>query len=138
MIELGILKTTWVKLSLFLASMCAFIGANPNATRVALGLAPMIPENSQAMYKVLTTYVKYPTDDITKSQQITAPIFPFDAEFTIDGISGFRYGDVLQFEALPTKYRANTVFSIIGITHTVGSDGSWTTLVRCIMRPSLA
>ena len=27
MIELGILKTTWVKLSLFLASMCAFIGA---------------------------------------------------------------------------------------------------------------
>ena len=112
--------------------------ANLEATRVALGLAPMIPENSQAMYKVLTTYVKYPTDDITKSQQITAPIFPFDAEFTIDGISGFRYGDVLQFEALPTKYRANTVFSIIGITHTVGSDGSWTTLVRCIMRPSLA
>jgi hypothetical protein len=111
--------------------------ANLEATRIALGLAPMIPEQSQAMYKVLTTYVKYPTDDITKSQQITAPIFPFDAEFTIDGISGFRYGDVLKFEALPTKYTVNTVFSIIGITHTVGSDGSWTTLVRCIMRPSL-
>jgi hypothetical protein len=111
--------------------------ANLEATRIALGLAPMIPENSQAMYKVLTTYVKYPTDDITKSQQITAPIFPFDAEFTIDGISGFRYGDVLRFEALPTKYTVNTVFSIIGITHTVGSDGSWTTLIRCIMRPSL-
>ena len=111
--------------------------ANLEATRAALGLAPMIPEQSQAMYKVLTTYVKYPTDDITKSQQITAPIFPFDAEFTIDGISGFRYGDVLKFEALPTKYTVNTVFSIIGITHTVGSDGSWTTLVRCIMRPSL-
>ena len=110
---------------------------NLAATRTALGLAPMIPERSQAMYKVLTTYVKYPTDDITKSQQITAPIFPFDAEFTIDGISGFRYGDVLKFEALPTKYTVNTVFSIIGITHTVGSDGSWTTLVRCIMRPSL-
>ena len=111
--------------------------ANLEATRIALGLAPMIPENSQAMYKVLTTYVKYPTDDITKSQQITAPIFPFDAEFTIDGISGFRYGDVLRFEALPTKYTVNTVFSIIGITHTVGSEGSWTTLIRCIMRPSL-
>jgi len=111
--------------------------ANLTATRAALGLAPMIPEQSQAMYKVLTTYVKYPTDDITKSAQITAPIFPFDAEFTIDGISGFRYGDVLKFEALPTKYTVNTVFSIIGITHTVGSDGAWTTLVRCIMRPSL-
>jgi hypothetical protein len=110
---------------------------NLESTRRALGLAPMIPERSQAMYKVLTTYIKYPTNDITKSQQITAPIFPFDAEFTIDGISGFRYGDVLKFEALPTRYTVNTVFSIIGITHTVGSDGAWTTLVRCIMRPSL-
>ena len=107
------------------------------ATRIALGLAPMIPEQSQAMYKSLTSYIKYPTNDITKSQQLTAPIFPFDAEFTIDGINGFRYGDVLKFAALPTKYTAMTVFSIIGITHTVASDGSWTTLVRCIMRPSL-
>ena len=106
-------------------------------TRAALGLAPMIPEQSQAMYKVLTTYIKYPTDDIAKSAQITAPIFPFDAEFTIDGISGLRYGDVLKFDALPTKYTVNTVFSIIGITHTVASSGAWTTLVRCIMRTSL-
>jgi hypothetical protein len=107
------------------------------ASRIELGLAPMIPEKQQSMYKSLTNFVKYPTNDITKSQQITAPIFPFDAEFTIDGINGFRYGDVLKFAALPTKYTANTVFSIIGITHTVGSDGSWTTLIRCIMRPSL-
>jgi hypothetical protein len=111
---------------------------NLQQTRFALGLAPMIPEQSQAMYKVLTTYVKYPTDSIETSQQLTAPIFPFDAEFTIDGISGLRYGDVLKFEALPSRYTVNTVFSIIGITHTVGSEGAWTTLVRCIMRPSLS
>ena len=111
--------------------------SNLQTTRIALGKAPMIPELGQAMHKVLTTYVKYPTDDITKSAQMTAPIFPFDAEFTIDGISGFRYGDVLQFKSLPAKYTANTVFSIIGITHTVTSDGAWTTLIRCIMRPSL-
>jgi hypothetical protein len=39
---------------------------------------------------------------------------------------------------LPLKYRNNTVFSIISITHTVGSDGQWTTNVRCIMRPNIS
>lgn len=90
-----------------------------------------------ALYIALSNYIKLPTDSIQKSQQITAPIFPFTAEFTIDGINGLRYGDVLTFEALPTKYRVNTVFSVISITHTVTNAGEWTTAVRCIMRPSI-
>ena len=79
-----------------------------------------------------------PTADIQKSQQITAPIFPFTAEFTIDGINGLRYGDVLTFEALPLKYRVNTVFSVISVTHNVSNTGEWTTAVKCIMRPSIS
>lgn len=90
------------------------------------------------LYKALSDYIKMPTDDIRKSQQITAPIFPFTAEFTIDGINGLRYGDVLTFDALPTKYRVNTVFSIISVTHTVSNTGQWTTAVKCIMRPSIS
>jgi hypothetical protein len=101
------------------------------------GEAPGIPELQQALYKALSDYIKYPTDDIRKSQQITAPIFPFDVEITIDGINGLRYGDILQFEALPTKYRVNTVFSIININHTISANGEWTTKLRCIMRPSI-
>ena len=68
---------------------------------------------------------------------MTAPIFPFTAEFTIAGINGLRYGDVLTFEALPLRYRVNTVFSVISVTHTVSGDGNWSTQVKCIMRPSL-
>jgi hypothetical protein len=90
------------------------------------------------LYKALSDYIKIPTDDIQKSQQITAPIFPFTAEFTIDGINGLRYGDVLTFDALPKKYRANTVFSVISVTHTVSNTGEWTTAVKCIMRPSIS
>jgi hypothetical protein len=101
------------------------------------GLSPGITERKQALYKAVTDYIKFPTDDIKSSQQITAPIFPFEAEFTIDGINGLRYGDVLTFEALPSKYRINTVFSVIGITHTVSTEGDWTTKVKCIMRPSI-
>jgi hypothetical protein len=106
-------------------------------TIASYGEAPEVPEKSQALWKALSSYIKYPTDDIKKSQQITAPIFPFSVEFTIDGINGFRYGDVLQFISLPKKYRENTVFSIISITHTIGTDGAWTTAIRCIMRPSI-
>lgn len=90
------------------------------------------------LFKALSDYIKMPTDDIQKSQQITAPIFPFTAEFTIDGINGLRYGDVLTFDALPTKYRVNTVFSIISVTHNVSNTGEWKTSVKCIMRPSIS
>ena len=91
-----------------------------------------------SLYKALSDYIKMPTDNIQKSQQITAPIFPFTAEFTIDGINGLRYGDVLTFDALPLKYRKNTVFSVISVTHNVSSTGEWTTAVKCIIRPSIS
>ena len=106
-------------------------------TKIKYGRSPGVPTNQQALYKALTDYIKYPTDNIRKSQQITAPIFPFDVTITIDGINGLRYGDVLTFEALPLKYRINTVFSIIGITHAVSTHGEWTTQIKCIMRPSI-
>jgi hypothetical protein len=106
-------------------------------TKQKYGNSPGVPELQQSLYKSLTDYIKYPTDDIRKSQQITAPIFPFDVEITIDGINGLRYGDVLTFEALPMKYRVNTVFSIISINHVITSEGEWTTKLRCIMRPSI-
>lgn len=101
------------------------------------GLSPQDSETQSDLKTALLEYLKYPGSDIRQSQQLTAPIFPFDASFTIDGINGLRYGDVLSFAALPKKYTTNTVFSIIGINHTVGTDGMWTTKVKCIMRPNI-
>ena len=69
---------------------------------------------------------------------MAAPIFPFSAEFTIDGINGFRYGDQLIFACLPTNYQINTLFSIMQITQTVGSSGDWTTAIRCVMRTDIS
>ena len=93
--------------------------------------------NHDALRSALKKYIQYPSDQIKNSNQLAAPIFPFDVSFTIDGINGFRYGDVLQFNGLPARYRINTVFSVINVTHTIGSDGIWTTAVRCIMRPKI-
>ena len=101
------------------------------------GKQPQVAEVRDALKKALRQYIKYPTSDIKTSLQQAGPIFPFDASITIDGINGLRYGDVLIFEALPLRYRKNTVFSIIGISHNVTTAGTWTTKIRCIMRPSL-
>lgn len=105
--------------------------------RNKFGESPSIDELQTSLQKALSEYVKKPFPDFRKTSQMTAPIFPFEASVTLDGIHGFKYGDVLQFDALPLRYRMNTVFSIINISHTVNTTGEWITTLKCIMRPSI-
>ena len=94
-------------------------------------------ESKVNLIKALKNYIQFPLDKPEDSLKIMSPIFPFDASFTMDGINGLRYGDVLEFDILPTNYRVNTVFSIIGVNHTVSQEGEWKTAVKCIMRPRI-
>ena len=105
--------------------------------KIQFGLSPNVPELQQSLYKALAEYIKKPFADFRTSQLMSAPIFPFEATITIDGINGFRYGDVVQFEALPMRYRMNTVFSILNVSHNVSNTGQWLTELKCIMRPSI-
>ena len=109
-----------------------------NEAADTFGRAPQDAESIAALKSATLEYLKYPTPDFRQSQQLTAPIFPIDASFTVDGINGFRYGDVLEFPGLPKKYIQNTVFSIISIVHNISSEGAWTTKVTCIMRPNIS
>lgn len=88
-----------------------------------------------ALETALKKYIQYPTDDINKSVRMLCPIYPVDVTFTIDGVNGFKYGDALQFKALPARYKTNTTFSVISITHTINNSGDWTTKIKCVMRP---
>jgi phage protein D len=63
--------------------------------------------------------------------QLNKSIFPMELEFTIDGINGLKYGDVLSFDGLPKRYTESFVFTILGITHAVSNEGEWTTQVKC-------
>ena len=103
--------------------------------KINFGKNPTSPQRIAELREALTKYVQYPSPLLTETNQLTAPMYPFDVEITIDGINGFRYGDVLQFLGLPERYRRNAVFSIINITHTVSNSGEWTTKLKCIMRP---
>ena len=89
------------------------------------------------MATALINYIKHPSPKLRESGQNIAPLMPFTTDFTIDGINGLYYGNVLMFSGLPTKYTVNTVFSIIGITHTVTADGLWTAAIKCMMRPKI-
>jgi hypothetical protein len=84
----------------------------------------------------LKKYLQYPLPKINDSIKLQSPVYPYEVDFTIDGINGFRYGDTLKFDMLPQKYKNNTTFSIISTNHTVNTNGEWKTKIRCIMRPS--
>ena len=83
---------------------------------------------------ILYKYNQYPTKSIKDTNTLNAPVFIFDAEITIEGIQGFRIGDVVQLPVLPTRYRTQAVFSVIGITHNVDSAGVWRTRLKLVMR----
>ena len=91
--------------------------------------------NQEAMRDALKKYLQYPKEQINQSAFLGSPQFPYEISFTIDGINGFKYGDVLQFEGIPARYKSNTVFIITNISHTVDNAGLWTTKISCLMKP---
>lgn len=94
-------------------------------------------KNQTALHTSLKKYIQYPKPTLEDTNNLKAPVIPFDASFTIEGVNGFRYGDVLEFSGLPKRYTNNTVFCIIGINHSVSSNGEWNTSIQCIMRPRI-
>jgi hypothetical protein len=94
-------------------------------------------KSQTALHTSLQKYIQYPKSKIEDATNLKAPVIPFAASFTIEGVNGFRYGDVLEFSGLPKRYTTNTVFCIIGITHSVSSTGEWNTSIQCIMRPKI-
>jgi len=106
-------------------------------TKEALSNKWTEPTLVAALETALKKYMQTPTQKLKESLKLTKPTIPFDVEFTIDGINGFRYGDVLQFLGLPLRYRKEIVYTIIQTAHSVDTNGTWTTKIRCIARTVL-
>lgn len=92
---------------------------------------PEDQKNIEILQSTLERYITYFTPDINQSIERTKAIFPMELEFTIDGINGFKYGDVLSFAGLPARYTRSFVFTVLGITHKVSSNGEWLTTIKC-------
>ena len=95
-------------------------------------------DSIRRMINALKQYLKFPTNDIKTSNQLGRPIFDIEAEFEIDGLNGFRFGDVLDFDGIPLRYREEAVFIIYNVTHNVKSDGEWTTTIRTRLRTKIS
>jgi hypothetical protein len=95
---------------------------------------PSDKQNIQNLQRAIEKYVTYFTPNIEESVGTNKSIFPMDLEFTIDGINGFKFGDVLNFAGLPKRYTDSFIFTIIGVSHNITTAGEWTTTIKCIPR----
>jgi len=89
----------------------------------------------QKLQDALGTYMKYSLPSLEDSLNAQKPRWLYTLEFTIDGINGFRFGDVLQFRGIPKKYRDDFVFNVEKIIHNIDATGGWTTAISCRSRP---
>lgn len=63
-------------------------------------------------------------------------IFPVDLSLTIDGIEGFKFGDVITTNLIPSKLATEMVFTVTKITHSI-KDGVWETTLSTKARLKL-
>lgn len=101
-------------------------------SEVASKVADAVSKNNLTL--ALKRYLRFFDPDIRKCNSVVKPPYPMSLEFTLDGINGLKFGDVLSVSGLPKRYSDNFVFCIQNITHTVSNAGEWTTAVTCFPR----
>jgi hypothetical protein len=61
---------------------------------------------------------------------LTKVLYPIDLSITIDGIDGFKFGDVIKTNLIPARYnQEGMVFVITKISHTI-QNGVWETTLN--------
>lgn len=69
----------------------------------------------------------------TNKQEINGVVLPLKLNFTIDGLAGLKYGNVIKVEPLPQRYDDVVHFTITNIEHNL-SGNDWTTHIETVMR----
>ncbi len=60
-------------------------------------------------------------------------ILPISVSITLDGISGVKFGNIINIDYLPTRYLDSTYFMIKDVTHVINSSG-WTTTFDTVIQ----
>lgn len=102
------------------------------------------PELESQIPNNLNNLIKAQTFFATRKQQITNPdtqspnigFIPFDASLTLDGISGIKIYNRIEFsqEFLPSNYPNNLKFLVKGVDHNI-SNNDWTTTLTTFAIP---
>jgi hypothetical protein len=91
-------------------------------------------ENQTELHSALIESLKYTGERFEDEYLVKQAVLPFTVSFTTDGINGLKYGDILTFDGLPSRYKRNLVYGIISISHTLSETGEWKTKVDCVSR----
>jgi hypothetical protein len=91
----------------------------------------------ETLRSALSKYVTYYSPNLIDSLNNTKPVYPLEIDFTINGINGFKYGDVLNINGIPNRYSKSFVFMVTGVSHTVSERGEWTTRISLLARVRL-
>ena len=71
---------------------------------------------------------------VFKAQSDVSVMYPIDFSFTVDGLSGFIFGNAVKTNYLPGKYRGDKcVFTVTTVEHNV-SGNDWTTTCNTVFR----
>ena len=82
----------------------------------------------------LKSYVKYSKPKLQQNLDMEKPRWLYQISFTVDGINGFRFGDVFNFRGMPLRNKDSYVFCIDKVTHNVDATGTWTTRIQAQSR----
>jgi hypothetical protein len=80
--------------------------------------------------------LKYKPDaDGTGAHWLNMAIYPIELTLTIDGINGFKFGDVIKTNLIPSHYntRWGVVFTVTKIIHKV-TPSTWETTLHTAAR----
>jgi hypothetical protein len=82
--------------------------------------------------------IKYKRNKVDNASWLRKAIYPIDLTLTIDGINGFKFGDVIATNLIPQHYnkKYKMVFTITKINHTI-KDGMWETVLNTKSRISM-
>jgi hypothetical protein len=85
-------------------------------------------------YRALLTKLKKVTPEGSGAHWLNKVIYPVDLNITIDGVSGFTFGNVITTNLIPLRYRnAGMVFTVTKVDHKI-SPGAWETTLHTVSR----
>jgi len=96
-------------------------------TALSDGFSPDSINNIQAQLKDYWTYAVKPNELGKRGSPL-----PIDLSITLDGLKGFRYGNTLKIEYLPSDYK-DVVFTVTKVEHNI-TNNDWTTTLSTVSR----
>ena len=68
-------------------------------------------------------------------RQCAGQMLPFDFNFTVDGVSGFEFGQIVTSNRIPKAVRDNKLWQVTKVEHSI-TPNDWETSISTVCKPS--